>query len=212
MVMTFKKTGYFSLVLLLLSPPLYCKNLGVFGAVFDIKEKDMIETIQQKLSAMEASGTLAYHQNQLLEKANNALQTPHPVSGLSETVTPRTFEWNPSITFPMDIKNHQNQLIYKKGTLVNPLDTVSFKGQWLFFNGEDDKQKAWAKSLYKMGDKLILVRGSPLQLMRGLQLPVYFDQQGLLTRKIGIQQIPARVYQEGQVLKVEEIRLTEKPS
>ncbi len=212
MVMTFKKTGYFILVLLLLSPPLYCKNLGVFGAVFDIKEKDMIETIQQKLSAIEASGTLAYHQNQLLEKANNALQTPHPVSGLSETVTPRTFEWNPSITFPMDIKNHQNQLIYKKGTLVNPLDTVSFKGQWLFFNGDDIRQKEWAASIYKMGDKLILVRGSPLQLMRGLQLPVYFDQQGLLTRKIGIQQIPARVYQEGKVLRVEEIRLAEKPS
>ena len=205
--MNFKKTRYFSIVLLLLSPPLYGKNLGVFGAVFDIKEKDLIETIQQKLSAMEVSGTLAYHQNQLLEKANNALQTPHPVLGLSETVTPRTFNWDPRISFPMDIKNHQNQLIYKKGTLVNPLGTVSFKGQWLFFNGDDIRQKEWAASTYKMGDKLILVRGSPMQLMRDLQLPVYFDQQGLLTRKIGIQQIPARVYQDGQVLKVEEIHL-----
>jgi conjugal transfer pilus assembly protein TraW len=112
----------------------------------------------------------------------------------------------------MDIKNHQNQLIYKKGTRLNPLNTVSFRGQWLFFNGEDDKQKAWAQSLYKTGDKLILVRGSALELMQVWELPVYFDQQGLLTRKIGIQQIPARVYQEGQVLKVEELRLTEKRS
>ena len=212
MVMFFTKTGYFSLVLLLLSPPLYCKNLGVFGAVFDIKEKDLIETIQQKLSVMAASGAIAYHQNQLLEKAKDVLQTPHPVSHLTETVIPRTFNWDPSITFSMDIKNHQNQLIYKKGTRLNPLERVSFKGQWLFFNGDDVRQKEWAQSLYKMGDKLILVRGSPLQLMQSWQLPVYFDQQGLLTRKIGIQQIPARVYQEGQVLKVEEIRLAEKPS
>ena len=206
--MAFKKIACFSMVLLLLiSYPLHCKNLGVFGPVFEIKEKDLIETIEQKLSAMEAQGALAYHQNQLLEKAKEVLQTPRPVLHLMDTLNPRTFNWDPSITFPMDIKNHQNQLIYKKGTRLNPLDTVSFRGQWLFFNGEDVKQKAWAESTYKMGDKLILVRGSPMQLMRDLQLPVYFDQQGLLTRKIGIQQIPARVYQDGQVLKVEEIHL-----
>ena len=112
----------------------------------------------------------------------------------------------------MDIKNHREQLIYKKGTRLNPLKTVTFTGQWLFFNGEDEKQKAWAKSSCKLGDKLIIVRGSPFQLMQSWQLPVYFDQQGLLTRKIGIQQIPARVSQDGQLLKVEELCLEGKPS
>jgi len=197
---------------LLLSPVLSAKNLGVFGPVFEIKEHDMLEMITQKLSAMEASGTLLYHQNQLIDKAKLALQTPSAVSGLRETLKPRTFEWNPSVSFPYDIKNHQNQIIYKKGTVINPLDTVSFKEQWLFFNGEDEKQKTWATATYKMGDKLILVRGSPLKLMQSLELPLYFDQQGLLTRKIGITQIPARVYQEGKILKVEELRLEEEPS
>lgn len=210
MVRIIKKRTYFSIVLLLFSSPLYAKNLGVLGALFEIKEPDMLEMIEQKLSVMAASDALLYHQNQLVDKAKDALQTPHPVSGLKETLNPRIFEWNPTIRFAMDIKNHQNQIIYKKGTPINPLDTVSLKGQWLFFNGEDEKQKAWAASTYKVGDKLILVRGSPLKLIQSLNLPVYFDQQGLLTRKIGIQQIPARVYQEGRVLKVEELRLTEK--
>ncbi len=200
------------IIALLLSGPLYAKNLGVLGPLFEIKEHDMIEIIAQKLSNMQHSGAIAYYQNQLLDKAKLALQKPQAVSGLRETTHPRTFEWNPSIRFPMDIKNHQNQVIYKKGTAINPLDTVSFRGQWLFFNGEDEKQRAWAKSTYKMGDKLILVRGSPIQLIETWQLPVYFDQQGLLTHKIGIQQIPARVYQEGQHLKIEEIRLEEKES
>ncbi len=211
--MAFKKGTYLSVFLLsFMSGPLHCKNLGVVGAVFEIKELDMIESIQQKLNAMATSGAIAYHQNQLVDKAKLALQTPKPVLGLSDTVNPRTFEWDPSIRFSFDIKNHQNQVIYKKGTRLNPLDTASFKGQWLFFNGEDEKQKAWAKSHYKIGDKLILVRGSPLVLMETWQLPVYFDQQGLLTRKIGIQQIPACVYQEGLVLKVEELCLEETPS
>lgn len=200
------------MILFLLSTAVYSKNLGVFGPVFEIKEKDMLEMIEQKLKMMETTGTLAYHQNELLEKAKRSLQTPLPVTNLKETTTPRTFTWDPSISLPYDIKNHQNQVIYAKGTRLNPLDTVSFKGQWLFFNGDDLKQQAWAKSLYKTGDKCILVRGSPMQLMQAWNLPVYFDQQGLLTRKIGLQHIPARVYQEGKLLKVEEIRLEEKPS
>jgi hypothetical protein len=61
----------------------------------------------------------------------------------------------------MDIKNHQNQIIYKKGTVLILWIPCLFNGQWLFFNGEDEKQKAWAQSTYKTGDKLILVRGSP---------------------------------------------------
>lgn len=200
------------ITVLLLSSPLYAKNLGVLGPVFEIKEPDMLEIITQKLSYMQDSGTITYHQNQLLAKAKGVLQTPYPVSGLTDTINPRTFSWDPSITFSYDIKNHQGQLIYKKGTRINPLETVSFRGQWLFINGEDTKQKAWAESLYKTGDKLILVQGSPIQLMQSLNLPVYFDQQGLLTRKIGIQQIPARLYQEGTVLKIEEIQLSGKPS
>jgi hypothetical protein len=77
MVMVFKKSACFSMILLLLiSCPLYCKNLGVLGPVFEIKEKDMLEMITQKLGVMEDSGTIAYYQNQLLEKAKLALQTP----------------------------------------------------------------------------------------------------------------------------------------
>lgn len=210
MVILIKRIHYFSVVLLLLSSPLYAKNLGVLGSIFEIKEADMLEMMTKKLNHMQNSGAIAYHQNQLLAKTKDVLQTPYPVSGLINTVNPRTFSWDPSITFSYDIKNHQNQLIYKKGTRINPLETVSFRGQWLFINGDDTKQRDWAASNYKMGDKLILVQGSPLQLMKSLNLPLYFDQQGLLTRKIGIQQIPARVYQEGAVLKVEEILLTEK--
>ncbi len=212
MVMNCKKSAYLSMVLWLLSKPIYCKNLGVLGTLFEIKESDMIETITQKLSAMQHSGAIVYHQKQLNDKAKKSLQTPSPVLHLKETINPRIFSWDPSISFPHDIKNHQGQFIYQKGTRLNPLGTVAFKGQWLFFNGEDERQKAWAQSLYKTGDKLILVRGSPMQLMAAWQLPVYFDQQGVLTRKIGIQQIPARVYQAGSVLRVEEIRLEAKES
>ena len=44
--------------------------------------------------------------------------------------------------------------------------------------------------------KIILVKGSPLELQEKLGIPVYFDQYGTLTKRIGIKQVPAIVWQE----------------
>jgi conjugal transfer pilus assembly protein TraW len=41
--------------------------------------------------------------------------------------------------------------------------------------------------------------------MQRWRLPVYFDQQGALTRKLGITQVPALVSQEGLQLRVDEL-------
>ena len=56
--------------------------------------------------------------------------------------------------------------------------------------------------------KPILVAGSYLDLMKAWQLSVYFDQQGVLTRKFGITQVPALVSQEGMRLRIDELRLS----
>ena len=41
--------------------------------------------------------------------------------------------------------------------------------------------------------------------MQALATPVYFDQQGALTRKLGITQVPALVSQEGAQLRIDEL-------
>ena len=47
--------------------------------------------------------------------------------------------------------------------------------------------------------------GSYLDLMRRWKRPVFFDQQGQLTDKLGIRHVPALVTQDGKRLKIEEI-------
>jgi hypothetical protein len=49
-----------------------------------------------------------------------------------------------------------------------------------------------------------LVKGAPLQMMKDLGIPIFFDQFGKITHKLGIKQVPAIVTQEGMLLKVEE--------
>ena len=56
--------------------------------------------------------------------------------------------------------------------------------------------------------KPILTGGSYLDLMQAWQLPVYYDQLGMLTRRLGIRQVPALVSQEGKRLRIDELEVT----
>jgi conjugal transfer pilus assembly protein TraW len=42
--------------------------------------------------------------------------------------------------------------------------------------------------------------------MRRWKQTVYYDQQGLLTMRLGIRQVPARVTQDGRRLRIDELR------
>jgi conjugal transfer pilus assembly protein TraW len=42
--------------------------------------------------------------------------------------------------------------------------------------------------------------------MRRWKQTVYYDQQGLLTARLGIRQVPARVTQDGRRLRIDELR------
>jgi conjugal transfer pilus assembly protein TraW len=204
------RLSYFC-VLLLLAFNIFAKDLGVVGHIFEIKEQDIAEIIALKLQRLNETGELALHQEKILRRALEQVKNPTPV-GLPNAIETRTFFYDPSITLKTDIRNHQNTLIYAKGTRINPFSYVTLHKQWLFFNGDNAEHLAWAKAQYKTGDKLILVRGSAVDLMKEWQVPIYFDQNGFLTKKIGIRYIPAQVVQEekGQRLMITEIPLLDK--
>ena len=94
------------------------------------------------------------------------------------------------------------------GTRANPLEIVSLSKHLLFFDGSDEQQVAQARTLIARYDgrvKPILVAGSYLALMQRWRTPVYYDQQGALTRKLGITQVPALVSQQGTQLRIDEL-------
>jgi conjugal transfer pilus assembly protein TraW len=99
-------------------------------------------------------------------------------------------------------------VIVPAGTRSNPLDVVTLTRQLLFFDGRDPDQVLLARAkLTELGGRLkpVLVGGSYLDLMRAWQVPVYFDQDGALVRRLGITQVPALVAQDGKRLRVDEL-------
>ena len=198
------------------------KDLGKYGATFQIKEQDVVEYIKNRLKALEASGELLEQQQQALDKAKAKLKNPDPVKGITDTENEREFYHDPTYVLKEDLKDHNGNIIHKKGYTVNPLSKVSFGPDMLFINGEDEKQVEWAKSYSRepfvnrsKGDvsttaKVVLVRGSPIDLEEKLGIKVYFDQVGSITSKLGIRQVPAVVSQDGERLKIKEIKLFNK--
>jgi len=179
------------------------------GPTYEIVEPDMLEQIQKKLQSMEASGRMAQKIEEAKARSIRSIENPIPVRGLGKSLTNRTYYFDPSIKAEEDIKDASGQVIVKAGTLVNPFDYASMNQWLLFFDGSDLRQVALAEQIgqkYQWQLKPILVKGPPLELSRKWKRQVFFDQGGYLVRKLGIQNVPALVTQEGKEMRIDELR------
>lgn len=184
------------------------RDLGRVGPTYPIAEPDLLEDIQRQLQRKQASGELAQLALQAQQRAVRAIESPRPVPGVVRATQARTHYFDPSITITRAITDGQGQVIVPAGTLSNPLDVVTLTRQMLFFDARDADQVRLARNkLDELGARLkpVLVGGSYLDLMRAWQVPIYYDQDGALVRRLGIGQVPALVAQDGKRLRIDEL-------
>lgn len=195
-------------VAMLLSLAVRAHDLGVIGPVYRIAEPSLLEVILARLRDAEASGVLSRLQQDAQARAKHQIEQPAAIVKLTKTTKARSFYYDPSVVVPYAILDADGKLIVPPGTTVNPLDTVSLSQALLFIDARDTAQVKHASGILdERGGKLkvILTGGSYLDLMRRWKRPVFFDQQGTLTEKLGIRHVPALVTQDGKRLKIEEI-------
>ncbi|MBY0281124.1 MAG: type-F conjugative transfer system protein TraW [Alphaproteobacteria bacterium] len=182
------------------------KDFGVVGTTFEIIEENLLEVIENKLKKLNEDGSLQKHQQKIVLETQEKIKRPKPVAGIQHTKETRSFIYDPSLTVPYDLKDHQGKIFHAKGTKVNPLDSKSLSKPLVFIDGDDFSQVSWAigQEPYAL---IILTNGSPFELMEKLDHPIYFDQEGTLTKKLGILQVPARVTQQEKHLLIEELNL-----
>ena len=186
-------------------------DLGTLGPTYEIAEPHLLQMIEQRLREKERSGELGRLEAQVRERGIATVKNPPPVTGLRATETVRTFYFDPSFTLDRNILGPQGELLFAAGTRKNPLEVVSLSRHLLFFDARDPRQVGRARqliALYQGRVKPILVGGAYLDLMQSWHLPVYYDQQGLLTRRLGITQVPALVSQDGLRLRIDELAVS----
>ena len=184
------------------------QDLGVIGPVYPIAEPSLLEVILAKLRDAEATGALAKLHREARTGITRGIENPAPITKITKTSRARSFYFDPSIVVPAAITDAEGKVLIAPGTRVNPLDTVSMSKQLLFIDARDAAQVGRAKTLVdERGGKVkvILTGGSYMDLMRRWKRPVFFDQQGALTDKLGIRHVPALVTQEGKRLRIDEL-------
>lgn len=194
----------------LLAPTAFAVELGVIGPTYEISEPHLLQMIERRLRDMERSGELKRQEEQARFRGIETVKHPLPVAGLRATETARTFYIDPSFTLDRNLLGPRGELLFAAGTRKNPLEVVSLSRHLLFFDARDPRQVGRARQLmasYRGRVKPVLVGGSYLELMKSWRIPIYYDQHGLLTRRLGIAQVPALVSQEGLRLRVDELEL-----
>lgn len=186
-------------------------DLGIIGPTYEISEPHLLQMIEQRLREKERSGELGRLEAEARKRGIATVKNPPPVPGLRPTETVRTFYFDPSFTLDRNLLGPQGELLFAAGTRKNPLEVVSLSRHLLFFDARDPRQVGRARqliALYQGRVKPILVGGSYLDLMQSWRATVYYDQQGLLTRRLGITQVPALVSQEGLRLRIDELAVS----
>lgn len=180
----------------LLSLPLNAQDFGCFGETFPIQEENILDYLRRRLAHANADET------ELVTKKLTQVASEPKALNLPNASRYRCAFFDPTITAKIEIKDHAGNVIVPKGTQYNPLDHHSLNTPLLFFDGTQASHLKWAKA-QKIG-VWVLVKGKPLELEKTEERPVYFDQFGWMTSKLGVQSIPALVTQEGRRLKIQE--------
>ena len=191
--------------------PAHATDLGTLGPTYEIAEPHLLRMIEERLRDKERSGELARIEQEARARGTDTVRNPMPVAGVRTTVAPRTFYFDPTYALDRNVLGAQGELLFAAGTQANPLDIVSLSRHLLFFDARDTRQVRRALELmahYQGRLKPILTGGSYLDLMKSWRIPVYYDQQGLLTRRLGITQVPALVSQDGKRLRIDEMEVT----
>ena len=101
----------------------------------------------------------------------------------------------PTAFYPGNGVTPPPQVFARQGEVMNPLQYVPFNQTLYFINGDDPAQVAWMKRQTPptLESKIILVQGSIPEMQKALDSRIYFDQNGVLCQRLGIDQVPARV-------------------
>lgn len=198
--------------LLVFGIPVFCKaqNLGSYGHTFEIQEEDLSQVLKNRAQKWVDSPFYEKFKQEAQERVRRRIENPLRGKSLPRTRIGRVYSYDPTLEVKETIYDDKGRIVAPKGKRVNPFDYVQLTKKLIFLDGNDKDQITWLKNFkrkIKEPIKIILVAGPPLKRSQELDIPIYFDQAGYLNHKLGIQQVPCIVSQEGKKLKLEEVEI-----
>lgn len=194
-----------SALLFIGAAPGQARDYGQTGQAFPVIESDLLSTIEGRLRRADATGELARTNAMFAKRVEAKVRRPDPVAGISPAVAAREWDFDPTVRLERDIRDQKGNLIATAGQSINPLDFVRVRQALVFIDGDNADQIAWATGRYTdLNAKIIFVSGSPIEQMTARKRRFFFDQDGKLTSRFGIEHVPAIVRQAGRIMRITE--------
>ncbi|EBF4504156.1 type-F conjugative transfer system protein TraW [Salmonella enterica] len=182
-------------------------DLGTWGDLWPVQEPDMLNVIMHRLEALQQSSEMGRKMDAFRERVTRNSLRPPAVPGIGRTEKYGSRLFDPSVRLAADIRDNEGRVFARRGEVMNPLQYVPFNQTLYFINGDEPEQVAWMQrqTPSTLESKIILVQGSIPEMQKALDSRIYFDQNGVLCQRLGIDRVPARVTAApgGRFLKVE---------
>jgi conjugal transfer pilus assembly protein TraW len=202
-------SGSVALLLAALAVSAQAIELGSIGPTYPIGEESALDMMMKKLRQKERSGELKRLQEEGIGRSLGSIRNMPPVGGIATVRSRAQRVIDPTVSYTRSVTTDDGRVVIPAGTRINPLDTISLSKALVFFDGRDPEQReAVARLLASKGQlrlKPILVAGSWLDLTKVWKTQVFYDQQGVLSRRFGITAVPAVIRQQGRMLVLDEI-------
>ena len=169
-------------------------DIRQIGAVYPIIEQDALEEIEQAAEGVEIT----------LEDFGDSDGWTATQSHILPVATEnRIRDVIPFFELPFDIPDKDGNILYPKGFTFNPLEHLTLPNVLWIARPE---QLDWAFSMADDFDMILMAGGNALKESEARRHPV-FMLEAQLAERMNLEFSPAKVWQEGDVLKVQEYDL-----
>ncbi len=205
-------------VLCLLQCAVGAENLGQKGEAYT-PDRDGRDQFKDIIRKKQQTGEVDKFWNDFRDRNIDAIKNPAPL-GIASRYTYKVEDFALRFTFPQDIKDEKNQVLVRRGTVIEPLKIQPLTSGLIFIDGRDQRQVDYAIARgRKQPLKIVLTAGSPYDLRVKYKdhdwwggtktIPFYFDQRRMIIDQlqrlygINISTVPAMLYQRGDRLAIE---------
>jgi len=177
----------------------YGIDLGTFGSVYNIAEKDIIEELKERASSIDYDKI----RKEYRKKIRN--YRPSDIVFLEKAKESRVYYHIPWAVVPEDIWGVQDGrlvLLYEKGAKFNPLKYLPYKPiDLVVFNGADEGELKFVKKYFsKERVAFLITDGSYYEVSKRLNRRVFYFSGNV--DRLGVRNTISRVTVDGDRLKI----------
>lgn len=185
-------------------PKITATGYGATGtAGTPVSEESLIAFMKRKVAGV----NWEQKSEDMKRRVSHQLQNG-PGLSLPSVKKARRFLVDPTVTLPDEVHDTEGRLLVESGTVVNPLDFIHLRKQYVVFNGTESGQVTMVQQLLEREGRhrvSVMITEGDVEVLSGqLEAPVFWASPQIVA-KFQLVAVPSVVQQSGDQLQIDEV-------